>query len=207
MRSSIRSLGAAAVALAGVRRVSVAAGRQEPARRVRADMYQGAFGTWFSWQNTLQRAAPLILTALCTALPGAARPGRSSAARARWCWAASPPRVDRARRCRARRRSSCMLGDGARRHARSAGCGSRWPAACATTAASTRRSRSLLLTYIAIAIMNYLRRGRAARSRAASTSRRPTPIGDANMLGTIPGIDVHWGLAVGIVAARSSSTC
>src|ERR1700740_1926975 len=32
-------------------------------------MYQGAFGTWFSWQNTLTRAAPLILTALCTALP------------------------------------------------------------------------------------------------------------------------------------------
>jgi simple sugar transport system permease protein len=32
-------------------------------------MYQGAFGTWFSWQNTLTRSAPLILTALCTALP------------------------------------------------------------------------------------------------------------------------------------------
>src|SRR5712672_3096502 len=32
-------------------------------------MYQGAFGSWFSWQNTLTRAAPLMLTALCTALP------------------------------------------------------------------------------------------------------------------------------------------
>src|SRR2546426_2580817 len=32
-------------------------------------IYRGAFGSWFSWQNTLQRAAPLILTALCTALP------------------------------------------------------------------------------------------------------------------------------------------
>src|SRR6201986_2703747 len=32
-------------------------------------LYQGAFGTWFSWQNSLTRAAPLILTALCTALP------------------------------------------------------------------------------------------------------------------------------------------
>ena len=31
-------------------------------------MYQGAFGSWFSFQNTLTRAAPLILTALCTAL-------------------------------------------------------------------------------------------------------------------------------------------
>src|SRR4051794_18794460 len=32
-------------------------------------MYQGAYGSWFSWQNTLTRAAPLILTGLCTALP------------------------------------------------------------------------------------------------------------------------------------------
>ena len=32
-------------------------------------MYMGGFGTGFSWQNTLSRAAPLILTALCTALP------------------------------------------------------------------------------------------------------------------------------------------
>src|SRR5271170_7039809 len=32
-------------------------------------MYQGAFGSWFSWQNTLTRAAPLILAALATALP------------------------------------------------------------------------------------------------------------------------------------------
>src|SRR3989442_4361488 len=32
-------------------------------------IYSGAFGSWFSWQNTLQRATPLMLTALCTALP------------------------------------------------------------------------------------------------------------------------------------------
>src|SRR4051812_1144217 len=32
-------------------------------------MFIGGFGTKFSWQNTLTRAAPLILTALCTALP------------------------------------------------------------------------------------------------------------------------------------------
>ena len=33
-------------------------------------MYRAAFGSSFSWQNTLIRAAPLMLTALCTALPG-----------------------------------------------------------------------------------------------------------------------------------------
>src|SRR5450432_3770378 len=32
-------------------------------------MYRGSFGTWFSFQNTLLRAAPLMLTALATALP------------------------------------------------------------------------------------------------------------------------------------------
>src|SRR5687767_1159058 len=36
---------------------------------VYGEMYRGAFGTWFSVQNTLSRAAPLMLTALCVALP------------------------------------------------------------------------------------------------------------------------------------------
>ena len=35
-------------------------------------LFQGAFGSWFSWQNTLQRAAPLMLTALCVAIPARA---------------------------------------------------------------------------------------------------------------------------------------
>ena len=33
-------------------------------------MYRAAFGSSFSWQNSLIRAAPLMMTALCTALPG-----------------------------------------------------------------------------------------------------------------------------------------
>src|SRR5882672_8917778 len=33
------------------------------------EMYRGGFGTWFSFQNTLQRAAPLMLTALCALIP------------------------------------------------------------------------------------------------------------------------------------------
>ncbi len=32
-------------------------------------MYEGSFGGSFSFQNTLTRAAPLMLTGLCTALP------------------------------------------------------------------------------------------------------------------------------------------
>jgi len=36
---------------------------------VYGSIYQAAFGSWSAWQNTLIRAAPLMLTALCTALP------------------------------------------------------------------------------------------------------------------------------------------
>ena len=35
-------------------------------------LFLGAFGDSFSWQNTLQRAAPLMLTALAVALPAQA---------------------------------------------------------------------------------------------------------------------------------------
>ncbi len=35
-------------------------------------LFRGAFGDAFSWQNTLQRAAPLMLTALAVALPAQA---------------------------------------------------------------------------------------------------------------------------------------
>src|SRR5579862_7887897 len=34
-----------------------------------ADMYKGSFGSKFSCFNSLQRSSPLILTALCTAIP------------------------------------------------------------------------------------------------------------------------------------------
>lgn len=36
---------------------------------VYGSIYQAAFGSWSAWQNTLIRSAPLMLTALCTALP------------------------------------------------------------------------------------------------------------------------------------------
>ncbi len=40
-----------------------------PPLEVFASIKKGAFGTWFSFQNTLVRAAPLMLCALCTAIP------------------------------------------------------------------------------------------------------------------------------------------
>ena len=134
-------------------------------------MYQGAFGTWFSWQNTLTRAAPLILTALCTALPaqlgmviiggeGALLIGALRAPpRSRWRCRRAPPLVVRSG-------DGCagMIGGGL------------W-------IALVRRLRhyrgvnetisSLLLVYIAHRDHQPSGRGPDARSRPASTSRRP----------------------------------
>jgi len=59
---------------------------------------------------------------------------------------------------------------------------------------------SLLLTYIGIAIMNFFVEGSL---RDLSNPNKPStmPLGDAYMIGKIPGTDVHWGLAVGIALA------
>src|SRR4029077_3943867 len=57
---------------------------------------------------------------------------------------------------------------------------------------------SLLLTYIGIAIMNFFVEGPL---RDVSNPNKPStkPLGDAYMVGKIPGTDVHWGFAVGIL--------
>jgi simple sugar transport system permease protein len=59
---------------------------------------------------------------------------------------------------------------------------------------------SLLLSYIAIAIVNFLVEG-ALRDPASANKPSTMPIGDDYRVGSIPGTDVHWGLAAGIVLA------
>jgi simple sugar transport system permease protein len=159
-------------------------------------MYEGAFGTWFSWQNTLTRAAPLILTALCTALParlglvvigneGALVVGGVAAAAAGIVTSSLPPLLVQL----AMAIAGMVMGG-------------LWIA----LAGWLRQRRgvnetisSLLLTYIAIALMNHFVEGPL---RDPSSLNKPStwPIGDANMIGPIPGMDVHWGLVFGIVA-------
>jgi len=65
-------------------------------------IYRAAFGSWYAFQNTLIRAAPIMLCALCTALPmrlGLVVIGNEGAlVMAAWarCWWApigSPPRI------------------------------------------------------------------------------------------------------------------
>jgi simple sugar transport system permease protein len=165
------------------------------------DLYQymclGAFGSWFSWQNTLTRAAPLILTALCTALPaqlgmvviggeGALFVGALSATMTGLALAGAPPIAVQLAMA-----AAGMIAGGL------------W----IMTAGGLRHYRgvnetisSLLLVYIALAIVNHLVEG-PLRDPASLNKPSTHEIGAASMIGTIPGTDIHWGFAFGIVAA------
>jgi ABC-type uncharacterized transport system permease subunit len=59
---------------------------------------------------------------------------------------------------------------------------------------------SLLLFYIAVAIMNFFVEG-TLRDPGNPNKPSTMPIGEANMVGPIPGLGVHWGLAVAVVLA------
>jgi simple sugar transport system permease protein len=157
-------------------------------------MYQGAFGTWFSWQNTLVRAAPLILTALCTALParlglviigneGALVVGGVAAAAAGLALSGAPSFIVQVGMAIVAMAFGGLwiLAAGLLRHLRGV----------------NETISSLLLAYIAIALMNHLVEG-VLRDPESLNKPSTRHIGDANMIGSIPGMDVHWGLAFGI---------
>src|SRR6185436_17663981 len=159
-------------------------------------MYQGAFGSWFSWQNTLTRAAPLVLTALCTALParlglviigneGALVVGGVAAAAAGVALSDAPSLIVQIMMALAAMFMGGVwiaLAGGLRQ----------WRGVNETIS-------SLLLTYIAIALMNHFVEG-PLRDPESLNKPSTLPIGDGNMIGTLPGMDVHWGLAFGIIA-------
>ena len=160
-------------------------------------MYYGAFGTWFSWQNTLTRAAPLILTALCTALPaqlgmviiggeGALLIGALSATSAALALQGMPPLIVQVAMVCAGVIGGglwIMLSGGLRQYR-----------------GVNETISSLLLVYIALALLNHLVEG-AMRDPASLNKPSTREIGAANMIGTIPGTDVHWGLVFGLIAA------
>jgi ABC-type uncharacterized transport system permease subunit len=164
------------------------------------EMFRGAFGTWFSFQNTLQRSAPLMLTALCTALPaqlglvviggeGALVAGGVAAAVTGLSFQHSSPYVV----------LSAMLLAGALT-------GGLWIGFVGVLRAYrgvNETISSLLLSYIAIALMNHLVEG-ALRDPASLNKPATRHIGEVNMLGPMPGMDVHWGLFYGIVACLSA---
>lgn len=161
-----------------------------------ADMYAGAFGSEFSFENSLSRAAPLMLTALCTALPARLGMvvignegalllgGLAAAATAMALPNGLPPSVVLP--------SMLVLG---------AAIGGGWIALSGLL--RERRGvnetiSSLLLFYIALGVFLYLVEGPL---RDPSSLNKPAtfPVGEANMMGDIPGMEVHWGLVFGLV--------
>jgi simple sugar transport system permease protein len=158
-------------------------------------MIDGSVGSWFSVQNTLTRAAPLILTGLCTALPaqvglmiiggeGAFVIGGLFAAVAgvALLGAPAPAALLAMALAGAAGGGLWVAASGALRH---------WRGVNETIS-------SLLLNYIAIAILNQLVEGAFRDPRSLNKPSSPS-IGDAHMIGTIPGTEIHWGLAMGIV--------
>ncbi|MBB3320215.1 MULTISPECIES: ABC transporter permease [unclassified Rhizobium] len=160
-------------------------------------MYTGGFGSWFSIQNSLSRAAPLLLTALCVALParlglviiggeGAVVLGGVAAAAAAVPFVGTLPALLLLVLMAA---VAMIVGGiwigfaGFLRHYRGV----------------NETISSLLLAYIAIALMNQLVEG-PLRDPASLNKPSTAPLPAQDMLGKIPGMDVHWGLAIGVVA-------
>jgi simple sugar transport system permease protein len=158
-------------------------------------LFVGAFGDAFSWQNTLQRAAPLMLTALTVALParaglvviggeGALVLGGLAAAGLPYLF--TPPQGTAGT-------VMLMLG--------SMAIGAVWIA----LAGALRQWRgvnetisSLLLGYIAIALFKHWVEG---PMRDPSSLNKPStlPLAEPLRIGGLMGWDVHWGLVWGVV--------
>ncbi|HEY9889963.1 MAG TPA: ABC transporter permease [Candidatus Obscuribacterales bacterium] len=164
---------------------------------VYGSIYKAAFGSWSAWQNTLIRAAPLMLTALCTALParlglviigneGALVIGGLAAAIAGLTLGTSLPpllgQVGMAIAAIAAGGGWIMVA-GALRHYRGV----------------NETISSLLLNYIAIALMNHLVEG-PMRDAEFVTKPSSAQLSEALWLGTIPGSRIHYGLLYGLVA-------
>lgn len=163
---------------------------------VYGSIYKAAFGSWHSFQNTLIRAAPLMLSSLCTALParlglviigneGALIVGGLGAVSAGLALANLPPLIVQISMAIA----SIITGGlwiaavGALRHYRGV----------------NETISSLLLNYIAIAFLNHLVGG---PMKDPSSLNKPSsyPIADINLLEKISGTRVHYGLIYGLIA-------
>lgn len=159
-------------------------------------VWRGAFGSAFSLQNSLLKAAPLLLTALCVALPaqlglviiggeGAVVLGGLAAAAIAPILPGVPPLVVQI---------IMMI------------CGMAAGAIWIGLAGWMRAKRginetisSLLLAYIAIALFNHIVEG-PLRDPTSLNKPSTTDIGAANMFGNLPGTEVHPGLAFGLIA-------
>src|SRR5690606_12724092 len=159
-------------------------------------MIRGAFGTRFSIQNTLLRAAPLMLTALCTALParlglivigaeGALVAGGVGAAITGLALPDAPPLVAQL--------GMALAGMLA---------GALWIGAAGAPKAfrgDNETISTLLLTYIAIALLNHLVEG-PMRDPASLNMQSARPTAEGARLEGWAGLAVVSGVSLGVVA-------
>lgn len=159
-------------------------------------LFKGAFGDAFSWQNTLQRAAPLMLTALCVAIPrqaglmviggeGALVLGGLACAGLPYLLA--PP--------------SGVAGTALVLLA-SALAGAAWIALVGVLRqyrGVNETISSLLMGYLAIGLFKHVVEG---PMRDPSSLNKPStlPLDEGILLGLMPGYEVHWGLIWGLLA-------
>jgi simple sugar transport system permease protein len=158
-------------------------------------VWKAGFGTAFSWTNTLSRVAPLLLAALCVALParlglviiggeGAIVLGGVAAGAVGVAMAGAPSALGLA--------AVALAG---------ALAGGLWIGAVG--ALRVRRGvnetiASLLMAYIAIALMNHLVEG-PLRDPASLNKPSTAPLEPALRVGDMPWIEAHWGLGVGVL--------
>ncbi len=163
-------------------------------------VWRGGFGSAFAWQNSLQRAAPLLFAGLCVALParlglvviggeGAIVLGGLAAAVVAPPLSGLPaPLVVAAMALAAMLAGAAWIG--------AVGALKAYRGVDATIA-------SLLMSSIAIALANHLIEG-PLRDPASLNKPSTLPVGEANMLGAMPGIGVHWGLGAGLLACLAA---
>jgi len=163
-------------------------------------IWRGAFGTWFSWQNTLQKASPLLLTGLAMALPARVGlmviGGEGALVIGGLACAVIGPALaglvlNTASTIAAQ---ALMLASGM-------AAGALWlmiPGALRFWRGVNETISSLLLNAIAIAVMDQLVEG-PLRDPASLNKPSTLPLPPALMLGHIPGLSVHIGLGLGLI--------
>ncbi|MBC7621599.1 MAG: ABC transporter permease [Candidatus Saccharibacteria bacterium] len=159
-------------------------------------LFKGAFGDWFSWQNTLQRAAPLMLTALCVAVP----------ARAGLVIIGGEGALVLGGLACAVAAHSLPLPAGAVGIAIICAAGALAGALWVALAGWLRQYRginetisSLLLAYIALGLFKHLVEG-PLRDPASLNKPSTYSLSEGLRIGGIGSSDVHWGLVLGVVA-------
>ena len=159
-------------------------------------LFKGAFGDSYSWQNTLQRAAPLMLTALCVAIPARAGlviiGGEGAVVLGGLACAAAPVLLPMPANLAGT--VVLML------------CGALAGALWIALAGWLRQARginetisSLLLAYVAIGLFKHLVEG-VLRDPGSLNKPSTLPLAEGLRIGGIAGTDVHWGLALGLLA-------